>query len=60
MQEHDEEKREQARKPYEKPQIKRFPLRPEEAVLGNCKQAGGSGPSSIGCFRAGFCQTRGS
>ena len=31
MQEHDENK-EQARKPYEKPQIKRFPLRPEEAV----------------------------
>lgn len=61
MQEHDErQEQEQARKPYEKPQIKRFPLRPEEAVLGNCKQVGGSGPSAIGCFRAGFCQTRGS
>ncbi len=55
-----DEKQEQARKPYEKPQIKRFPLRPEEAVLGNCKTSGGSGPSSIGCFSGGPCKTRGS
>jgi len=55
-----DEKQEQARKPYEKPQIKRFPLRPEEAVLGNCKTGGGSGPSGIGCFSGGFCKTRGS
>ena len=26
-----DEKQEQVRKPYEKPQIKRFPLRPDEA-----------------------------
>lgn len=50
-----------ARKPYEKPQIKRFPLRPDEAVLGNCKTVGSSGPSSpAGCFSGGFCSTRGS
>ena len=56
-----DEKREQARKPYEKPQIKRFPLRPEEAVLGNCKTVGSnSGPGPNNCFSGGFCQTRGS
>ena len=48
------------KKKYEKPEAKRFPLRPEEAVLGNCKTAGGSGPSAIGCFSGGFCKTRGS
>jgi hypothetical protein len=60
MHANDDKHEQQARKPYEKPQIKRFPLRPEEAVLGNCKTAGGSGPSSIGCFSGGFCKTRGS
>ncbi len=54
------EKQERVRKPYQKPEIKRFPLRPEEAVLGNCKTAGGSGPSGVGCFTVGFCQTAGS
>ena len=48
------------KKKYEKPEAKRFPLRPEEAVLGNCKTGGGSGPSGIGCFSGGFCKTRGS
>lgn len=50
----------QARKPYAKPQIKRFPLRPEEAVLGNCKTVGGTGPGPSNCFSNGNCKTRGS
>jgi hypothetical protein len=36
------------RKPYSKPEVKRVQLRPEEAVLGGCKIAGG-GP---GAFQA--------
>lgn len=31
------------RKPYTKPEIKQVALRPEEAVLGNCKSSG-AGP----------------
>ena len=54
-----DEKQEQARKPYEKPQIKRFPLRPEEAVLGFCKSASQAGPSGGTC-RSTLCQTAGS
>jgi len=39
-------------RPYEKPAIIEVPLRPEEAVLGNCKLSG-SGP---GPFQ-GFCDS---
>ena len=38
-----------ARKPYRKPRVERIPLRPEEAVLGNCKIAGSSGPAASSC-----------
>ena len=31
---------EQQKKPYTKPQTRRVELRPQEAVLGNCKQDG--------------------
>jgi hypothetical protein len=49
-----------AKKRYEKPEAKRFPLRPEEAVLGFCKTNASSGVSGGGC-RGGFaCQTPGS
>jgi hypothetical protein len=34
------------RKTYESPQLTTISLRPEEAVLGHCKIAGGSGPSN--------------
>jgi spore cortex formation protein SpoVR/YcgB (stage V sporulation) len=48
------------KKAYEKPEAKRFPLRPEEAVLGFCKTNASSGPAPNGC-RGGFaCQTAGS
>ncbi|HWW62352.1 MAG TPA: hypothetical protein VN181_13350 [Thermoanaerobaculia bacterium] len=48
------------KKPYEKPKVTRFPLRPEEAVLGFCKTntTGGLGaPGACGsptpCFPRG-------
>jgi len=37
------------KKPYVKPEVKQVPLRPEEAVLGNCKGTSGSGPTGAGC-----------
>jgi hypothetical protein len=52
---HTEEK-----KPYEKPVVRRFPLRPEEAVLGFCKSASAAGASGGNCFITGPCQTAGS
>lgn len=35
----------ESRKPYEPPALAVISLRPEEAVLGNCKTSGGSGPA---------------
>ncbi len=47
--------------PYEKPSIKRFPLRPEEAVLGFCKSTTAYGPGSGGCRGlSGGCHSAGS
>lgn len=37
--------RDDQKKSYDKPKVTRFPLRPEEAVLGFCKTTAGSGPS---------------
>ena len=48
------------KKPYEKPVVARFPLRPEEAVLGFCKSSGNAGPSGGNCFNVGICNTPGS
>jgi hypothetical protein len=48
------------RKPYEKPQATRFPLRPEEAVLGFCKTAGGGGAIHGGCGKVAGCSNAGS
>jgi hypothetical protein len=36
------------RRQYDPPQIVKISLRPEEAVLGHCKIAGGSGPNQNG------------
>jgi hypothetical protein len=56
-----ETKEQRPKKPYLKPEAHRFPLRPEEAVLGFCKSASSSGPSGSGtCRTVGFCQTAGS
>ncbi len=56
MEKSDEEKKKQK---YEKPVVKRFPLRPEEAVLGFCKSTSGGGPSAGPCHGV-FCKTPGS
>lgn len=46
---------------YEKPSIKRFPLRPEEAVLGFCKSTSSVGPGAGGCRGiSGGCHSAGS
>jgi hypothetical protein len=48
------------RKRYEKPEATRFPLRPEEAVLGFCKTSG-SGPHGGACGNPpGGCPSAGS
>lgn len=60
MQQREEQQQEAIRKPYQKPEVSRFPLRPEEAVLGFCKSTSSAGPSGGGCRVIGFCQTAGS
>ncbi|HEV8436079.1 MAG TPA: hypothetical protein VGR95_21905 [Thermoanaerobaculia bacterium] len=48
------------RKPYQKPEASRFPLRPDEAVLGFCKTTSGGGPFQAHCSNNGGCKTPGS
>ena len=49
-----------SKKPYLKPEVTRFPLRPEEAVRGFCKSTRSAGPSGGTCRVSGFCNTQGS
>ena len=56
---HRDEPAARQKKPYAKPEIRQVALRPEEAVLGNCKTNGGGGPSST-CNVSGKCSTIGS
>jgi hypothetical protein len=50
-----------AKKKYEQPKITVISLRPEEAVLGNCKSLSHSGPVGAGsCATVGNCATIGS
>jgi hypothetical protein len=49
-----------AKKPYEKPEAKRFPLRPDEAVLGFCKSNAATGPYGAGCRGSTACSIPGS
>lgn len=51
---------EPTKKAYEKPIVRRFPLRPEEAVLGFCKTSASTGPGSFGCRGQDQCFTGGS
>jgi hypothetical protein len=44
---------------YTKPVITVIRLTPEEAILGNCKTSGQSGPGGTGCT-AGTCSSEGS
>ena len=50
----------QQKKPYIKPELQQVPLRPEEAVLGNCKTTGVSGPGQAACNSPTSCSTQGS
>jgi hypothetical protein len=49
----------EVRKAYSKPQLKKVDLKPEEAVLGNCKSGAGAGPSPT-CNNLGGCMSLGS
>lgn len=51
-----ERDRKREKKPYLKPELRQVPLRPEEAVLGNCKLSGVSGPAAADCG-GGVCST---
>ncbi len=56
---HSEQK--EPRKPYQAPTLTEVPLRPEEAVLGNCKVSGASGPNTGGtCASPKACALLGS
>ncbi len=47
------------KRPYSAPQLVRVVLRPEEAVLGACKNGVDAGPSGVTCAVSG-CATSGS
>lgn len=51
---------EQGKKPYIKPEIRKVTLTPEEAVLGNCKTTGKTGPVSSPCPSTILCYSFGS
>lgn len=55
-----EERKPEQRKPYAKPELRQVPLRPEEAVLGNCKMTGFAGPAVSNCQPVTPCVTIGS
>jgi hypothetical protein len=49
-----------SRKSYEPPAAKKVPLRPQEAVLGFCKNDVQSGPRGAGnCHNLGACSSQG-
>ena len=48
------------KKEYRKPQLRKIDLRPEEAVLGNCKTGNAAGPSPTCEPITGSCMTVGS
>jgi hypothetical protein len=48
------------KKTYEAPQLTVISLRPEEAVLGHCKNASSGGPVSSACTNVGGCSFIGS
>ena len=47
---------------YQKPVVVRFPLKPDEAVLGFCKSSGSNGSNNANCYDPinGVCQFPGS
>jgi hypothetical protein len=48
------------KKKYEKPTLSEVALRPEEAVLGNCKAVSVSGPAMSDCTAVTGCASLGS
>ena len=51
----------QQRRTYQKPEMERVALRPDEAVLGHCKSGSASGPGGGGsCTQVGTCFSQGS
>jgi hypothetical protein len=48
------------KKPYEPPKVMAISLRPEEAVLGNCKIGSSAGPVNPTCSSFPHCSTVGS
>jgi hypothetical protein len=48
------------KKKYEKPTLSEVALRPDEAVLGNCKSMTASGPMFSDCVSTGGCSSAGS
>lgn len=47
-------------KRYEQPKVTVISLRPEEAVLGHCKNANSGGPGGSSCTHVGSCTFTGS
>ncbi|MBC8359487.1 MAG: hypothetical protein H8E54_11165 [Candidatus Aminicenantes bacterium] len=60
MSEKPEQDPRQPKKPYRKPELKQVPLRPEEAVLGFCKNKNTKGPGVGSCRRPVACYRQGS
>jgi hypothetical protein len=55
-----EKKTEAKKKAYEKPVVVRYPLKPEEAVLGTCKTSSGAGSNGGTCITVNPCTQLGS
>ncbi|HUO84535.1 MAG TPA: hypothetical protein VM534_05400 [Thermoanaerobaculia bacterium] len=60
MEQRDETQPEETKKQYRKPELFRFPLRAEEAVLGFCKTASTGGPNVGNCAIPSACFSQGS
>jgi hypothetical protein len=60
MTEKKEKNTKQNKKPYAKPELKKVPLKPEEAVLGFCKMPTISGPLQGVCNSPTTCEMLGS
>jgi hypothetical protein len=48
------------KEPYESPKVAVISLRPEEAVLGSCKNMSSAGPVGGSCVAVGQCNAPGS
>ena len=60
MDDRPQQKPQRAKRVYSKPELIQIALRPEEAVLGNCKTTSVVGPGSSGCATPSPCFSLGS